>query len=169
MKNLLSVIFLFLAFLAHSQSNSLIINAAIKLPKDSIESALLIKSLKGFLEDSQKPNEENKFVLSTEKIETDILLDEFKGIQKSGRFKDDYFYKPYLTNLVPLPQNKYLVQLAYIGINEKISILVANFEIIAHKIDNGFVFSSPLIRNTQNWKIEDWELYFSLQIYFKQN
>ena len=154
MKNLLSVIFLFLAFFAHSQSNSLIINAAIKLPKDSIESALLIKSLKGFLEDSQKPNEENKFVLSTEKIETDILLDEFKGIQKSGRFKDDYFYKPYLTNLVPLPQNKYLVQLAYIGINEKISILVANFEIIAHKIDNGFVFSSPLIRNTQNWKIE---------------
>lgn len=153
MKNLLSVIFLFFAFFARSQSNSLIINANIRLPKDSLESSVLIKSLNGFLEDSQKPNEENRFVLSTEKIETDILLDEFKGIQKSGRFKDDYFYKPYLKNLVQLPPNQYLIQLAYIGVNEKTPILVANFEIIAHKTEEGFLFSSPLIRNTQNWKI----------------
>jgi len=62
MKNLLSVIFLFLAFIAHSQSNSLIINANIRFPKDSIERALLIKSLNGFLENSQKPNEENIFM-----------------------------------------------------------------------------------------------------------
>ena len=153
MKNLLSVTLLLLSFFAYSQSNSLIINDNIRLPKDSIESSVLIKSLNGFLEDSQKPNEENKFVLLTEKIETDILLDEFKGIQKSGRFKDDYFYKPYLKNLVALPQNQYLIQLAYIGVNEKTPILVANFEIIAHKTENGFLFSSPLIRNTLNWKI----------------
>jgi hypothetical protein len=153
MKNLLTVTLLFFAFFAYSQSNSLIINDNIKLPKDSIESSVLIKSLNGFLEDSQKPNEENKFVLLTEKIETDILLDEFKGIQKSGRFKDDYFYKPYLTNLVSLPQNQYLIQLSYIGINEKTPIVVADFEIIAHKAESGFLFSSPLIRNTQNWKI----------------
>ena len=154
MKNLLTVIFLFFTSFAYAQNSSLVINDNIRLPKDSIESTILIKSLNGFLIDSQKPNEENKFVLSTEKIETNILLDEFKGIQKSGRFKDDYFYKPYLINLVQLPQNQYLIQLAYIGINEKTPILVANFEIIAHKIDNGFVFSSPLIRNTQNWKTE---------------
>jgi hypothetical protein len=153
MKNLFTVTLLLLSFFAYSQSNSLIINDNIRLPKDSIESSVLIKSLNGFLADSQKPNEENKFVLVTEKIETDILLDEFKGIQKSGRFKDDYFYKPYLTNLVQLPQNQYLVQLAYIGINEKTPISVANFEIIAHKTEEGFVFSSPLIRNTQNWKV----------------
>lgn len=153
MKNLLSVTLLLLSFFAYSQSNSLIINDNIRLPKDSIESSVLIKSLNGFLEDSQKPNEENKFVFLTEKIETDILLDEFKGIQKSGRFKDDYFYKPYLKNLVALPQNQYLIQLAYIGVNEKTPILVANFEIIAHKTENGFLFSSPLIRNTLNWKI----------------
>lgn len=152
MKNLLTVTLLFFSFFAYSQSNSLIINANIKLPQDSIESSVLIKSLNGFLEDSQKPNEGNKFVLLTEKIETDILLDEFKGIQKSGRFKDDYFYKPYLTNLVPLPKNQYLVQLAYIGVNEKTPILVANFEIIAHKSEGSFLFSSPLIRNTLNWK-----------------
>lgn len=153
MKNLLTVTLLFFTFFTYSQSNSLIINANIKLSKDSVESLVLIKSLNGFLEDSQKPNEENKFVLLTEKIETDILLDEFKGIQKSGRFKDDYFYKPYLTNLVSLPKNQYLVQLAYIGVDEKTPIVVANFEVIAYKNESGFLFSSPLIRNTQNWKI----------------
>jgi hypothetical protein len=153
MKNLLTVTLLFFAFLSHAQNSSLVINPNVRLLKDSTENSVFIKSLNGFLEDSQKPNEENKFVLLTEKIETDILLDEFKGIQKSGRFKDDYFYKPYLTNLVPLPQNQYLIQLAYIGVNEKTPILVANFEIIAHKNESGFLFSSPLIRNTQNWKI----------------
>ena len=80
-------------------------------------------------------------------------MDEFKGIEKSGRFKDDYFYKPYLTNLVSLPENQYLIQLSYIGVNEKTPILVGTFEIIAHKMDGIFLFSSPLIRSTQNWKM----------------
>ncbi|MDZ7896707.1 MAG: hypothetical protein U5N85_01575 [Arcicella sp.] len=153
MKKLLIWVLLSFTFFARSQNKSLIINDNIRLPKDSLERLILVKSINGFLEDSQKPNEENRFVLLTEKIETDILLDEFKGIQKSGRFKDDYFYKPYLTNLVSLPQSQYLIKLAYIGINEKTPITVANFEIIAHKTDEGFVFSSPLIRNTQNWKV----------------
>ena len=131
----------------------MIINQNIRLPKDSVERLNLIKSLNGFLVASQKPNEENTLVLPSEKIETYILLDEFKGIEKSGRFKDDYFYKPYLTNLVSLPENQYLVQLSYIGVNEKTPLLVGAFEIIAHKIDNTFLFSSPLIRNTQNWQM----------------
>ena len=153
MKKLFVVALFFITYFAHSQSNPLIINQNIRLPKDSVERLNLIKSLNDFLVASQKPNEENTFVLSTEKIETYILLDEFKGIEKSGRFKDDYFYKPYLTNLVSLPENQYLIQLSYIGVNEKTPILVGTFEIIAHKMDGIFLFSSPLIRSTQNWKM----------------
>ena len=153
MKKLFVVTLLFITHFAHSQSNPLIINQNIRLPKDSVEQLNLIKSLNGFLVASQKPNEENTFVLSTEKIETYILLDEFKGIEKSGRFKDDYFYKPYLTNLVSLPENQYLIQLSYIGVNEKTPLLVGTFEVTAHKTDDTFLFSSPLIRNTQNWKM----------------
>ncbi len=57
---------------------------------------------------AQKPNEENKFVFEGEKLEAFIQLDEINGIEKSGKFKDDYFYKPYLTNVVLLKDITYL-------------------------------------------------------------
>ena len=82
------------------------------------------------------------------------MLDEINGIEKSGKFKDEYFYKPYLTNIVPLKNNKYLITVSYIGVNEGTAMLRTSFEFIGHKTGNSFTFSSPLSRNTQNWKIE---------------
>jgi hypothetical protein len=138
----------------NAQTNSLQLNQNIVLPKDSMESKNLTTSLNDFLLSAQKPNEENKFILESEKIETFILLDEINGIEKNGKFKDDFFYKPYLTNLVPLKDSNYLVQVSYIGTNERVAFLRASFEFIAHKKNNSFVFSSPLLGNTKNWKVE---------------
>jgi hypothetical protein len=154
MKLIITTTLLFTALFANAQTNSLRLNPNIVLPKDSIESTNLISSLNNFLLAAHKPNEENKFVFESEKIETFILLDEVNGIEKSEKFKDDYFYKPYLTNIVLLKDNNYLLQVSYIGIAENTAFLKANFVFIAHKTNNTFTFSSPLLENTKKWKFE---------------
>ena len=154
MKLIYTLTLFFIALCVNAQTNSLQLNQNIVLPKDSIESKNLTTSLNDFLLSAQKPNEENKFILESEKIETFILLDEINGIEKNGKLKDDFFYKPYLTNLVPLKDSNYLVQVSYIGTNESVAFLRASFEFIAHKKNNSFVFSSPLLGNTKNWKVE---------------
>lgn len=154
MKFIYTFTLVFVTFLANAQTNSLRINPYIALPKDSIESKTLTNSLNDFLLLAQKPNEENKFVFESEKIETFIQLDEINGIEKSGKYKDDFFYKPYLTNVVSLKDKNYLIQVSYIGTNENVATLRASFEFIAHKYNNSFTFSSPLLSNTKNWKVE---------------
>jgi len=154
MKLIYTLTLFFTALCVNAQTNSLQLNQNIVLPKDSIEGKNLTTSLNDFLLSAQKPNEENKFILESERIETFILLDEINGIEKNGKLKDDFFYKPYLTNLVPLKDSNYLVQVSYIGTNESVAFLRASFEFIAHKKNNSFVFSSPLLGNTKNWKVE---------------
>jgi hypothetical protein len=138
---------------ASAQTNSLRVNSNIVLPEDSIESLNLTTSLNDFLLAAQKPNEENTFVFESEKIETFIQLDEIKGIEKSGKYKDNFFYKPYLTNVALLKDKDYLIQVSFIGIYENVALLKGSFEFIAHKRINSFSFSSPLFRNTMNWKV----------------
>lgn len=135
-----------------SQSNNLILGANLQLPKDSIVSKQLISSLNNLLVAKENPNEENNFVLSSQKVETFILLDEIKGIEKSGKFKDDHFYKPYLVNVVKLNDQEYYIQISFIGINENVPMIRASFELIAHKSDKSFLFSSLLVQNTRNWQ-----------------
>lgn len=154
MKLFFTTTLLLSAFFANAQTRSLIINPNIVLPKDSVEGKNLTTSLNDFLVSAQKPNEENKFVFENEKIETFIQLDEINGIEKSGKYKDDYFYKPYLTNVVLLKDGNFLIQVSYIGTFENTAILRTSFEFIAHKTNNSFTFSSPLLRNTKNWKVE---------------
>ena len=114
----------------------------------------MVSALNGFLESAQKPNDENKFVLDAERLETFVLLDEFKEVEKNDDLKDDGFYKPYLTNVVAI-EDKYLIQISYIGTKGSTSFLRASFELVAHPADdNSFLFSSPLVRNTMNWKVE---------------
>lgn len=153
MKSFFSAALLVMAFLANAQTNSLRLNPNIVLPKDSVESNILTNSLNEFLLAAQKPNEDNKFVLDNQKIETFIQLDEINGIEKSGKYKDDFFYKPYLTNVVLQKDNTYLIQVSYIGTNENTAFLRATFEFIAHKTNNSFKFSSTLLKNTANWKV----------------
>ena len=143
------------ATLALPSQNELVkINPGIVLPKDSAESKNLRSSLNSFLILARGENEENKLVLEREKIETYILLDEFRGIEKNSKLKDEHFYNPYLINCMPIEDEQYLLQVAYIGLQEGVPVLRASFELIAHKTTEGYVFSSPLIWNTKNWKIE---------------
>ena len=144
----------FLSSFGFSQSNfDVKINPDIQLPKDSVLTKSLLHSLNQFLLASQNANQENRFVLQSDKKETFVLLDEIKDLQKSKRFNNDYFYKPYLTNVVLLDSNKYLIQISFIGISESNAILNSTFEFIAQSDNDKFVFSSPLLRNTKDWKL----------------
>lgn len=155
MKLISTFTLIFATLFANAQTSYLRINPNIVLPKDSIDSKNLTSSLNDFLFSAQKPNEENKFVFENEKVETFVQLDEVQGIEKSEKYKDNLFYKPYLMNAVLLKDNNYLVQVSYIGTSENTALLRASFEFIAHKTThNSFTFSSPLVRNTKHWKVK---------------
>lgn len=137
----------------HGQSSKLIVNSYISIPKDSMENMRLVSSLNGLLDATYGPHEDNKWILPSQRMETNILLDEFINIQKSKKYSNDTFYLPYLTNLVSLSEDRYLIQLSYIGVSNEIPMLRASFELIAYKTDNKYLFSSTLSRNTKDWKI----------------
>ncbi len=148
-----TILILFSIF-SFGQTNTIIVNPNINLPKDSIVAQNLIKSLNGFLSEKEKPNQENGFVLKEDLLETSILLDEMKEIEKSVKYKDNNFYKSYLTNVIPLKEANFLIQFSYIGVNENTPIVVASFEVLAKFKNDKFYFLSPLKRNTILWKVK---------------
>lgn len=143
-----------LSTIIFSQNHPLIIPSNINLPKDTIVSSNLIQSLNGFLSQKENENKTNTYVLSQDLLETSVLLDEMKGVEKSRKYKDDHFFKGYLNNVVTFDENNFLIQFSYIGINENASILRASFEVLAKKIEGVFYFLSPLKRNTISWKAQ---------------
>ncbi|WP_421750992.1 hypothetical protein [Croceimicrobium sp.] len=143
---------LFTLLVLGAQARDLQINPGIRLPKDSLEASHLIQSLEGFLEASQSENSANTYVLPAEKLETYLLLDEFKGIEASSSFNDEHFYQPQLCNVAPLEEGQYWLQISYFGQKGDTSILRASFDLIAHPDKDQFKFASPLKRNTRHWK-----------------
>jgi hypothetical protein len=151
-KQFLIIGLLFITSLSFAQTNSLIIPANVVLPKDTLVAKQLVKSLNGFLSQKESPNKENTYILKEDLLETSILLDEMKGIEKSGKFKDNNFYKGYLTNVVQIDLSNFIIQLSYLGVNENTPILCASFELLAKYKDDKFYFLSPLKRNTFSWQ-----------------
>ena len=137
---------------AYAQPNDLIIGANINLPKDSVVKRNLLLALNGFLANKEKPVRDNPHVLRTEALETAVLLDEMKGIEKSAKYKDDHFYKGYLTNISPIRDSAFLIQFSYIGEYDHIPLLRASFRVLAIRKQNQFYFTSLLLANTKNWK-----------------
>jgi hypothetical protein len=151
MKTLLMVTFLFAAFIANAQTNRLTVNSEVKLPKDTLESAQLVLALSDFLDAIQRGDAE-KWILPAEKLETELLAGEIKGMDKN----DAMSFTPYLINVEALVDKKtYSVQVSYMGIRDDVPVLRAIFELIAHETENGFRFSSPLLRNTKGWFKKD--------------
>jgi hypothetical protein len=147
MKQFLVITFLFATFTSNAQTNRLTVNSEVRLPKDSVESVQLVSALNDFLDAIQHGNTE-KWILPAEKLETELLTDEMKGMDK----KDSMTFKPYLINVEALADIKaYSVQVSYMGIHDDAPVLRAIFELIVHKTEDGFRFSSPLVRNTKGW------------------
>jgi hypothetical protein len=152
LKKIILLLSLHFGLAAFAQTNPLIIPTNVVLPKDTLVAKHLLKSLNGFLSQKENTNKENLYVLKEDLLETSVLLDEMKGIEKSAKLKDDNFYKGYLTNVVQIDKSNFIIQLSYLGINESTPILNASFEILAKYIDDKFYFLSPLQRNTFSWQ-----------------
>ncbi|WP_281238074.1 hypothetical protein [Flavobacterium praedii] len=152
MKKIFILLSLHLGLAVFAQTNPLIVPANIVLPKDTLVAKQLVESLNGFLNQKESPNKENTYILKEDLLETSILLDEMKGIEKSGKFKDNNFYKGYLTNVVQIDLSNFIMQLSYLGVNENTPILCASFELLAKYKDDKFYFLSPLKRNTLSWQ-----------------
>ena len=146
------------------QTGSLIIPPNTILPRDTIAEKQLISSINDFLSQTTKPNKENTFVQKSDLLETSALLDEMKDLGKSGEFKDDNFYKPYLTNATQLNDTNFIIQLSYIGVHESSPFLRASFTLLAQKSGTRFYFNSPLRQNTSSWKIQK---FGNTNVYYK--
>lgn len=140
------------AFHLSAQTNLLQVNANISLPKDSVECQALVSSLNSFLTAARGANEQNSLIWPAGQLETFIELDELQGIEKSGKYKNDTFYKPYLQNVVPMKDSQYFIQVTYAGTANGAPMIRASFDFIAHKAATGFLFSSTLVSNTRNWQ-----------------
>jgi len=167
MRNLLTLVFALVVLLrVAAQSNSLIVPGNISLPKDTILKKQLLADINGFLSQKSKPNSENVFVLKEDLLETSILIDEMKDMEINPSQKDSFFYKAYLTNALRINDSTFKIQLAYLGVNEGVPMLRANFTLIAQKLAGRFYFHSPLMQNTSTWKIQS---FGNTNVYFKNN
>lgn len=149
-KHIISTCLLFTSVLVMAQ-NSFILAKEVKLPKDSLTRLRLTKSLDGMLAQIEKPNAENNFVLPEDLLETSVLLDEFKGMTKNEKLKEDNFYKAYLSNVVRLKDSTYKLQIAYLGIQDASPVLRASFSILAKRKGENYYFYSPLKQNAASF------------------
>jgi len=145
----LAVVLLMLVSVINGQTSIIKITPEINLPKDSVTSENLLLSLNQFLTTAQADAKNMEWVYPPQYLETTVLLDEIEGIEKKG---EEFFYQPHLIDVIPIEDEQFLVQVSYMGIVEEAPVIRANFELIAHKAEDKFLFSSPLVRNTRGWK-----------------
>lgn len=137
---------------AQAPHSRVVINPGLLLPQDTFVARRLVAALDSFLIAAQNPDEANTLVFAPQKLETYILLDELKGIENSRRFQNQYFYKPYLSNVVPMSGRRFRVQISYIGTIQEMAVTAGNYELIAHPTGDSYTFASLLAHNTRNWK-----------------
>ena len=146
-----TVSLLLLSLFSFAQTQPLIVPKYIHLPADSVQSAQLVASLNGFLDQTSGPNKDNAFVQEGYLPETSALLDEMKGIGNAGAGKVN-FYRCYLTNAALLDSSDFIIQLAWLGSVDSMPVLRASFKLIAYREGDRYYFRSPLKRNTAAWR-----------------
>ena len=137
-----------------SRGQFLVVPKDIRLTIDSVTKQNLLESLNRFLDQKEGPNNSNTCVLKGDLPAMSALLDEFKGIDKNTKTKDDHFYKPFLENVVDIGDNNFLVQLNYMNYAEGTPIVRASFRLMAKRDSGKFYFYSVLHRNTASWKVK---------------
>lgn len=149
-------IFLLLVMTAfvHAQSTGVIVTKNVRLPSDSAIKMRLISSLNAFLNQKNKADTENLYVAQGRLLETAALLDEMKDVEKSRLYKDDNFFKCYLTNAVRYNDSNFLLQLSYIAVKDSTPILRAGYTLLARGNGDQFNFYTPLELRSGGWKEE---------------
>ena len=149
---LLGLMLILSASIATAQSDNITMAGNVPPRGDTAENSRLLTALNGLLSQTDKPYKDNPYILKTDLLETAVLLDEFKDIGNSNKYKDAHFYKGYLTNQVHLNDSDCIVQVSYIGVNEGIPLTRACFKLLAKKRNNQYYFRSPLLQNSSLWE-----------------
>ena len=131
---------------------TLIIPQGIRLPKDSAVRAGLIGSLRGWLEQRDKPDSLNGYVSRAELPETSVFMDELRSIDRSDRRDSVSSCQCYLGNVVSLDSMRCLVQLNYMGVRKDTPLLRACCTVLARREGDKWIVSSVLERSTAAWK-----------------
>lgn len=153
MKKIILLHFLwFISLPSFAQNKILSLAPELRWPKDTAEFKNLVQSLNEFVLAARGPNDDNVWLSPEHKAQTYVMMDEFTGIEQELKSNLAHFYKPYLINVVALPEHQYRLDLVYLGRLDSSETLRAHFELMAQKAEKGFVFSSPLIYNTRSWK-----------------
>ena len=132
--------------------NPLSLSKNLRLPKDTILQTTIINTINRFLNEKEKANAMNSAVLRENLPATSALLDEFKKIERSEKFKDSLFYKCQLISLTELDSLNFLAQVSYSGLYENTIYPRAVFKLLLTKKDNNYYVSSPIKGNTSDWK-----------------
>jgi hypothetical protein len=142
-----------------------LVSPIVKLPQDSFVRNNLASCLSNYIDLTNGDNKDNAFIAPKHSAHTYDLSDEVKGMCKSAQYKNDFFYKPYLNNVVQKDDSTYYIQISFIGIVDTMATLRASFSLIAHQsTQNQFSFSSPLSENTKYWKSQQ---VGGIKFYFK--
>jgi hypothetical protein len=133
-----------------TQMQPVVIPTNVRIPLDSLQRQQLIRCLDGLLNQLSGANKDNVFVQPDFLPETSDLLDEVKGMGDPipGMNVPCHCY---LTNVNQLDSGDYLVQFSYLGLHDSTPVLRASFKLVAHRVGEGYIFSSPLKRNTVGW------------------
>jgi len=137
---------------SYAQPGPVIIPQYVKLPVDSVQTKKLISSLNGFLQQSINPTKDNTFSLKDYLPETAALVAEIRGMENAKNPDRKDFYKCYITNIMPLDSTTYIIQLAYMAVDGATPITRISIKLLARRAGDGYLFYSPLKRNTLNWK-----------------
>jgi hypothetical protein len=134
------------------QTSVLLLSPGLHLPKDSVVRERLLGSLRGWLEQRDKPDSLNGYVSREELAETSVFMDELRSIDRSNRRDSVSSCQCYLGNVVSLDSMRCLVQLNYMGVRKDTPVLRACCTVLARREGDKWMVSSVLERSTADWK-----------------
>jgi hypothetical protein len=134
------------------QTDTIQYGPATRFPMNAASKSFLLRDLNDFL---------NLYTNGGSVTQPDLmtmpLTDELNDIKHSETFQNPNFFKAYLENVILLGDTSYFLQLSFLGVKDGAPMLRASFNLIAKQRIDHFIFSSPLQKNTQNWKRENIE------------
>ena len=143
---------IFLRGVASGQTSVLLLSPGLQLPKDSALREGLLGSLRGWLEQRDRPDSLNGYVSRAELPETSVFMDELRSIDRSNRRDSVSSCQCYLGNVVSLDSMRCLVQLNYMGVRKDTPVLRACCTVLARREGDKWIVSSVLGRATTDWK-----------------
>ncbi|GGB17533.1 hypothetical protein [Puia dinghuensis] len=154
MKKITFPVLLFLLFVVNgvAQPGGLLVAPGVRLPEDPAVRTGLIGSLTGWLEQRNKPDSLNAYLLREELPVMSVLMDELRNIDWYIKRDSAKSCRCYLGNLSSLDSLRWLAQVNYMEMRGDTPMLRACCTVLTRRVGDRWVVSSMLEPYTQGWK-----------------